>query len=156
MKFIYQPGQLHAQTSTYTKDGIEYVEYTSPCFEFPTPPTISEYLAILNKSREPDSSEFIICDLEELKIFTSKIEAEKFIKPWVEITSNEWYEALNCLPPEKWLTVKGVNIFRMSEYYTGNITTHYARLGEKYFKAMRLSTHKYEDLAREVYEAAAK
>jgi len=71
-------------------------------------------------------------------------------KEWMEIDKETYWEALECLPPEKWLTVEGVNLFRMCEYYTSNITAHYAKCQGRYFTAHRRTSCKYETLASEV------
>ena len=43
--------------------------------------------------------------------------------------------------------------FLMSEYTTGNITAHYARIGCQYFCANRRTTDAYDTLAAQVLEA---
>lgn len=53
-----------------------------------------------------------------------------------EITEKEWEEMLNVLPPYKWCTIAGVNMFCMSEMYTGTYTTQYARCNGKYYCKM--------------------
>ena len=53
-----------------------------------------------------------------------------------EITKKEWEEMLNVLPPLMWCTIDGVNMFCMSEMYTGTFTTQYARYNEKYYCKM--------------------
>ena len=83
------------------------------------------------------------------------IEAEqekRYINPWTEIKEDDWYENLGVLPPEKWQTVNGVNMFRICEYLTGNITAHYARVGKRYFTANRRTLNSYETLADEVLQ----
>jgi len=53
------------------------------------------------------------------------INTEKYIKPPVAITEQEYREALEVLPPENWC--RGVfEHFRMCEYLTGSITAQYA------------------------------
>lgn len=50
-----------------------------------------------------------------------------------EITRAEWWEALECLPPESWQHAGGGESFVMMEYYSGRITSIYVRLSERYF-----------------------
>lgn len=76
-------------------------------------------------------------------------------QPWAEITKDEYTEALNCLPPEKWITIRGVNIFRMCEYQNWNTTRHYAKLGGRYFMAVRQVGDNYDEIAAEVFAASA-
>ena len=78
-------------------------------------------------------------------------EIEKiFIKPFEETTESEYDEMLNILPPEKWKSGEGVTIFRMSEYDAGNITRHYVKYKDRYFKASRRIDCSYRDIAQEV------
>lgn len=82
-----------------------------------------------------------------------------YIKPWAQIEADAWHEALNVLPPEKWRNVRGVEIFRMMEYTTGDITAHYARVeinGTDYYFAgsFKTSGPSYEEHAAAVYTAA--
>lgn len=53
-----------------------------------------------------------------------------------ETTAERFHEMLDVLPPLKWCTINGVEMFCMSEMYTGTYTTQYARIGEKYYTAM--------------------
>ena len=84
----------------------------------------------------------------------SEAEEKAYIKPWTEITEDQWTDALEVLPPQKWRTVDGVELFRMSEYTTGNITAHYARAGGRYFTANRRTSDAYENLAQELKQVA--
>ena len=51
---------------------------------------------------------------------------EKLCKPPKQITKAEFWEALECLPPEDWKTYAGVESFKMCERYTGDLTSIYA------------------------------
>lgn len=53
-----------------------------------------------------------------------------------ETTEENFNEMLNILPPMKWCTIDGVEMFCMSEMYTGTYTSQYARIGNKYYTAM--------------------
>lgn len=56
-------------------------------------------------------------------------------QPPKEITDEQYYEALGCLPPENWyVTQEGISVFRMSEYQTGSITTQYGHYNGKYIQ----------------------
>ena len=48
------------------------------------------------------------------------------------ITHEEWDDALNCLPPVRWHTHKGVNMFAISERTRGSITGWFAKIGDEY------------------------
>ena len=53
-----------------------------------------------------------------------------------EITEELFNEQLNVLPPLKWCTINGIDMFCMSEMYTSTYTSQYARVGEKYYTTM--------------------
>lgn len=66
----------------------------------------------------------------------------RLCKPWARITKEEWWEALEVLPPEGWTTLNGgtAEVFRMCEYTWGAITMHYIRIRDRYWKANRVPT----------------
>lgn len=53
-----------------------------------------------------------------------------------ETTEENFHENLNVLPPIYWCTIDGVEMFCMSEMYTGTYTNQYARIGNKFYTAM--------------------
>jgi hypothetical protein len=53
-----------------------------------------------------------------------------------EITAEIFEDMLDVLPPLKWGTIDGVEMFLMSEFYTGTYTSQYARKGDKYYTKM--------------------
>ncbi len=155
-KVIYKPGELNIRTSISEVNGVEYADYS---FQFiydkagknigyTENKTVAEYLVELNKDNTGEK--FITTTWEEAYKLINEAQNKTLIGEWEEITEEVWDEALNCLLPEKWKTVNGVNIFRMCEYYTDNITMHYAKVNGKYFKANRRATDDYEELARQV------
>ena len=67
------------------------------------------------------------------------------------IDEETWNDALEVLPPEKWKSVAGAEIFRMCEYYTSNITNHYIRIGKDYCMVAHRTTKPYEEIALEAH-----
>ncbi|MGL5436016.1 MAG: hypothetical protein ACRDBO_11535, partial [Lachnospiraceae bacterium] len=57
-------------------------------------------------------------------------------QPLKETTEEQFEEALNVLPPLKWCTIDGIEMFCMSEMYTATYTNQYARYEGKYYKKM--------------------
>ena len=108
--------------------------------------TVAEYLEHLGPG-------FVCIPLESALDQIHEVQETTYIKPWKEITEDQYHYALEVLPPEKWQTVDGVNIFRMSEYTIGNITAHYAFYNKRYFTADRRTSDKYDKLAAEVKQA---
>lgn len=157
-RWIYQPGRLHCQTMTYLDaDGVERCAYTSgPTEGNGKEYTVEEYLDFLNDNREFGSPDFIVADWDAVNNYMRAVQDNEIITPWSEITEDDYDEMLNVLPPEKWQTVDGVNIFRMCEYYTDNITQHYAALFGKYFTRKCRTTTPYAVLAAEVKAAYLK
>lgn len=50
-----------------------------------------------------------------------------------EVSAEEWQEMLNILPPYKWCSRNGVEMFCNSEMEFGTYTMQYARRGDRYF-----------------------
>jgi predicted CoA-binding protein len=75
---------------------------------------------------------------------------------FIQITKERWYAMLEVLPPEKWETVDGVEIFRLEEYTIGNITGHYAKYRKTYWYALKANTYQYSSIASEVKESYLK
>ena len=132
MQAIYKPGETHIQTSV-----------TNGICDFTDGKTPDEYI----KELGPD---FVCIPLDDAVEQIRIAEEAIYIKPWKEITYDEWDRWLNCLPPQKWQTVNGVNLFQISEHMTSNITLHCARVGDRYFSAYRRTSDSYEKLADEV------
>lgn len=80
-------------------------------------------------------------------------EETNYIHPWKEITEEIFLSAMECLPPEKWQWIDGVEIFRMCEYQISNITAHYCHYKHRFFVASRRTTTDYREIAREIKEA---
>jgi len=84
------------------------------------------------------------------------VQNEAFITPWSEIDEERYDDMLNVLPPENWQSVDGVQIFRMCEYYTSNITSHFAKIGSRYFAGrFRTSGPTYAEHAATIHDLVA-
>ena len=105
--------------------------------------TVKEYLEYLGL-------DFVCIPLEDALDQIHDVLEITYIKPWKEIDEDTWSYALEVLPPEKWKTVDGVNIFRMSEHHIADISAHYAACNGRYFMAYRRTYDKYTDLATEI------
>lgn len=104
----------------------------------------------LHEYNEKNGGGFIACTLDYACEEIDRINDERYIKPFQEITEQIYHEMIECLPPDKWQTIDGVNIFRMSEYMTGNITGHYVNYEGKYYMANRRTTTAYADIVKEI------
>lgn len=95
-----------------------------------TYPDVEQYKIYLKQAKE-----------KEYKIMTWD-EFEQGLRKYLlsdgpaEITEDEYNEMLNVLPPLNWCTKNGVEMFCMSEMYTGSYTTQYAKHNGKYYRKM--------------------
>lgn len=86
-------------------------------------------------------------ELADFEKVYKKVEASYRTKP-IEITEAQFRYALEVLPPVGWRTIRGVESFKMSERYYGQITSIYARVGRRYFTfrdTITLSAEKIAD-----------
>lgn len=58
-------------------------------------------------------------------------------KPFVEITKEDWWDALECLPPMRWTRFDGGEYFFISEATTASLHSCYVRKGDRYYTALR-------------------
>lgn len=78
---------------------------------------------------------------KEYKVMTwnefELLQRDSYINRPLEETTEECFEnALYVLPPLKWCTIDGIEMFCMSEMYTGTYTSQYARCGDRYYSKM--------------------
>jgi hypothetical protein len=140
---IYQAGKINIETACLAGEGETLKSpYSGELFD--------ALLAELNNKRQAGTPAFQIMPLEEAMPLMEEAQRAKYCSDWQEITEEEWYENLEVLPPEKWETVSGVNIFRLREYCIGNITAHFAKLDGKFFTRNCLTSETYEELAEQV------
>lgn len=66
------------------------------------------------------------------------------------VTEEKWWDALEVLPPCRWKTVKGVELFHISERITADLVDWYARVGDRYFHFTDRSGRPMEELADKV------
>lgn len=80
----------------------------------------------------------------------------RYTTPVREITEEEYDEQLNVLPPENWVRRDGWCAFRMCEYYTGRITSHYVTMAgqpRRYYHTRReAGIGVYEAIVNEIRE----
>jgi hypothetical protein len=77
---------------------------------------------------------------DEFFIMLEKYNRETYIKPWKELTEEQYWDALECLPPCKWHDLnKRFNSFYISEAYTSDLHSFCIkdRKTGKYWQAIR-------------------
>lgn len=134
-KVIYTPGTTHIET--VVKNGI--CAYTKK--------PASDFL-----KEHPGS---VVISFEHALKLIAEAEDLIYQKPWREISEEKYWDALECLPPEKWETCNGVTFFRSMEYETGLITAHYAKTEGKYYFALRRVCSSYDKLTKEIQKQLA-
>lgn len=65
--------------------------------------------------------------------YAAKLIDEANRKPVTETTKEQYWYALEVLPPQNWKQISGGDYFQMSEYDSGTITTYYANYNGKYY-----------------------
>lgn len=91
-----------------------------------------------------------MCDFDKLHDEALRTEPE-------EITEAEYDEAFCVLPPMKYHNLLGVESFRMTEFYSGNITTIYAMCEGRYWKFLDnadMDTHVLVDKVHKAMKTA--
>lgn len=87
---------------------------------------------------------------EEIEPMISAAEVAAYVAPVEETTRAKFWEMLEILPPMRWTTVRGVEMFRICEATCGNIRAIYARLGNRYFYCSDRDTVSNEEIAERV------
>ena len=136
---IYKTGEPNLQT--IVKDGL--CTFSGVNRENGQDFTVDEYLEFLGPG-------FVCIPFDDAIDQIKQVQDELYIKPWQEISVDQWNYQLEVLPPRNWRTVNGVNFFQMSEFMTSNITLHCARIDDRCFSAYRRTSANYEALANEI------
>lgn len=89
------------------------------------------------KSQAPQAELMTFTDCVEL---ISKVNEETFCKGFMPISAEQFFEALEVLPPCEWCTIKGVEVFYVSEHVTGNLVNWYCRVNDKHYSACDYDT----------------
>ena len=138
---IYKLGDTNIRTTVnVTKEG----QRLAACTEY----SADDYLEYLNSSGE---GEFVEITWEEAIQHLERAQDKQYTKPFREISKEDYEEALNCLPPEKWERDE-FEIFRMSEKLISNITAHYVLYKNKCFVANRRTSTPYSEIKKEIAE----
>lgn len=70
-------------------------------------------------------------------------------------TEEDFFDALDMLPPEDWVTVNGVESFKMMERLSGRMTGIFARLGKTYWQFTDRCDLSAESIAEKIKRSAA-
>ena len=67
-------------------------------------------------------------------------ERSKYVKPPRRVTKEDFWHALEVLPPYRWRREGGAESFHVSERITGNLVDWYVRIGEEYWHLVESAT----------------
>lgn len=71
-----------------------------------------------------------------------------------EESKEDWWYALEVLPPCRWHHVAGVELFHISERLTGNLVSWHAQYRDKFYSFTDQASRDMGELAQKVKEAA--
>jgi len=95
-----------------------------------------------------DAGYIVYNDAHEGFEMIAKLADKKYIGQWDEISEEEYFEKMNCLPPQRWENLWGLSIFHMSEAMTDDIYGFYIDdLEGKFYTAFRRTTQSNNDIA---------
>lgn len=80
---------------------------------------------------------------------------ERFVSKPTVITKKQWWDMLECLPPQDWKRYATSESFRMCEYTTDNITGTYCRIDEVYYGFTDVDTLSHEQIVELCLQEAA-
>lgn len=124
---------------TMTDIAQEHLQH--PCFYVPGSDTIIDTAdlrdgvwrsSIENEDITQIRMRYPNAELADFQRVYEKVEASYRTRP-IEITKAQFIYALEVLPPVGWRTARGVESFKISERYYGQMTAIYARVGRRYF-----------------------
>jgi hypothetical protein len=110
-----------------------------------TPTTLEQY--------EDEHGPMRVLTEAELDELMAAFESSQITEPAPE-SAKDFDYALGVLPPSRWTTCRGVELFAMSERISGLLTTWHAQLNGRYWTWTDLATAKHEELAAKVAQAA--
>ena len=98
------------------------------CIDFAVDNGHGTLVSQINRKTQAELSEERCCEvrLTDQDTFIGLQEAYYTTEP-VRITECDFNTALECLPPMRWGFHEGLESFRMTEFYSGRITSIYAR-----------------------------
>lgn len=78
--------------------------------------------------------------------FVLQKEASYLAEPPVEVDLERWIDALEVLPPARWVRMGSEESFQMSEHLCGRVTTCYVRIGRRYCEMRCIARTRHTEL----------
>lgn len=73
-----------------------------------------------------------------------------------QITEEQFMDALEVLPPEGWIRHQHTESFKMCEYYSGRVTSIYARFADTYWTFKDIGSKTHVEIMDKVSKVAVK
>jgi len=109
------------------------------------PTTFEEY------KKEKGKENLIALTWEEFDEKYNQPYLKSLQRPFTEITREEYWDMLECLPPKRWTNIGLTNeFFFLGECYTADLYTLCIKVGNKYFTGLRSIFMKNEEIINQI------
>lgn len=85
------------------------------------------------KSKGTVSPEAFLCPWEEAEAHSLGLARQRYCKGPERISRERWWELLEVMPPARWRSLPGGEIFMVAEPIASNLYRFGIRIGEEYF-----------------------
>jgi len=96
------------------------------------------------------NEEYIVAEWEKIEKLIEKNENEQLLTSWESIKEEDYYRALEELPPLKWENVENASFFMCKEAYSSNIHAVYCEYNCRFYATMRRTTTSYSEMLKEI------
>lgn len=138
MMAFYRPGASHLHSLAVNRDGVPRCQYGGESL----PELQAQY---------PD---MLLLPFPQACDLIDAANTAKFCRAPVEQSAEQYFDALNVLPPRKWLRGTHTEAFFVSEALVSSIYTWHVRIGARYWRINRDGSRQPESIIAEVATAA--
>jgi len=133
-RWFYKPGELHASDTAHLHDG--------------------KWIGDYGKKTEDEvrAAGLLVLTWDEFNKASEEAH-KKLVTDPVECTEDDYYEALECLPPHRMGRFDEVCFFAVSEFYSWDITSFYTRYRGEFFTFRDHAGATKEHIASKVKQA---
>ena len=97
----------------------------------------------------------VVLPFSEALVLEQQRQRRQYCRGPVQVTAEQWDDALNCLPPQRWVRGGSYESFRMSELLSGTIASFYVRVGRSLWTLNEEMDTSHDELVSQVIKAAA-
>ncbi|MGH8078495.1 MAG: hypothetical protein ACREPE_14390, partial [Lysobacter sp.] len=138
--FFYIPGQLTAVDQIIVHDD------GTPLGGFNEVSALARHAGATLEQLRARHPEGLLCSGAEL---SSQSDALAVLPP-IEIDEERYQDSLDVLPPQDWVRRGGSESFKLCEYYSGNVTSIFARIGDRYFELRDSASMSHEKIVASI------